>query len=129
MQDLGKKLHLESFSVFIIQPAIVSEIHHNIDPIKTFWRNGLIYGDNHKNPGKRPTIKDQQIKFNILNSKSHPTVWMSTPWGWMWNFMEYLEQGSTSRAELTLLFQAFVGTFPSITTVLTDRAFSNVPNS
>lgn len=78
---------------------------------------------------KRPNIRDKQIKFKILNSKSHPTGWMSTPWGWIWNFMEYLEKESTTREEFTLLFQAFVGTFPSITTVLTDRAFSNVPNS
>ena len=33
------------------------------------------------------------------------------------------------RAELGLLFQALVGTFPSITTVLTDRAFRSMPNS
>lgn len=33
------------------------------------------------------------------------------------------------RAELRLLLQALVGTFPIITTVLTDRAFRSMPNS
>lgn len=33
------------------------------------------------------------------------------------------------RAQLRLLLQALVGTFPSITTVLTDRAFRSMPNS
>lgn len=37
--------------------------------------------------------------------------------------------GICKRAELGLLFQALVGTFPSITTVLTDRAFRSMPNS
>lgn len=33
------------------------------------------------------------------------------------------------RAELRLFFWALVGTFPSITTLLTDRAFRRMPNS
>lgn len=37
--------------------------------------------------------------------------------------------GIYKRAELGLFFWALVGTFPSITTVLTDRAFRRMPNS